>query len=157
MAQAPKPEEPDIAEVLAELDNPAEIQAPQFVNQPALAFENNITHAPSSIHQTQPVSYLLKKVVSCTLSRPSNVAFTIFNCLWPFTKIATLPRVPWEAFLRAVHTIFQAYYQQYTKNSITDIRSLAKKCTLTAKLFGQTNKITAKDLRKARHRLPLGP
>ncbi len=61
MAQAPKPEEPDIAEVLAEFDNRAEIQAPQFVNQPALAFENNITHAPSSIHQTQPVSYLLKK------------------------------------------------------------------------------------------------
>ncbi len=64
MAQAPKPEEPDIAEVLAELDNPAEIQAPQLVNQPALAFENNITHAPSSIHQTQPVSYLLKKLLA---------------------------------------------------------------------------------------------
>ncbi len=53
--------------------------------------------------------------------------------------------------------MFQAYYQQYTKILLTDIRSLAKNCTLTAKYFDQTNKITAKDLQKARHRLPLGP
>ena len=57
MAQAPQ--EQDIAEVLAELDNPAERQAPQAGNQHVLAAAgNNKAPAPGPIDQPQPVSYL---------------------------------------------------------------------------------------------------
>ncbi len=59
MAQAPQAQERDIAEVLAELDNPAERQAPQAGNQPVLAAAgNNMAQAPCPIDQPQPVSYL---------------------------------------------------------------------------------------------------